>query len=41
MKKQFEEGPKAKNNFEGAMAKLFKAKKPPKHKPKRRERGKD
>jgi len=41
MKKQFEEGLKAKENFERAMAALFKAPKPPKHKPKKRKKGKD
>jgi hypothetical protein len=41
MKKQFEEGPKAKETFERAMVTLFKAPKPPKHEPKKRKKGKD
>jgi len=41
MKKKFEEGPKAKENFERAMSALFKVGKPPKHKPRKRKKGKD
>jgi hypothetical protein len=42
MKKQeFYEGRKAKENFEQAMVALFKAPKPPKHKPTKRKDGKD
>jgi hypothetical protein len=41
MKKQFKEGPKAKENFERAMVALFKAPKPPKHKPEKRKKDKD
>jgi hypothetical protein len=42
MKREFHEGPKAKENFESAMTALFKAAKPPKHKPKKRKKkGKD
>jgi hypothetical protein len=41
MKKQFNEGRKAQNKFEEAMRALFKAPKPPKHKPTKRKKGKD
>jgi hypothetical protein len=41
MKKQFIEGKEATERFENAMKKLFRAPKPPKHKPKKRKKGKD
>jgi hypothetical protein len=42
MKKQeYEEGPKAKQKFEHAMTVLFRAPKSQKHKPKKRNKGKD
>jgi len=40
-KPEYEEGPKAQRKFEDAMSALFKAPKPPKHKPKKRKKGKD
>jgi hypothetical protein len=41
-KKQFLEGLKARENFENAVSVLFKAPKPPKHVPKKRnKKGKD
>jgi hypothetical protein len=40
--KQFQEGSKARKNFEDAVMALFKAQKPPKHEPQKRKRkGKD
>jgi len=41
MKKQFIEGKEATERFEGVMGTLFRAPKPPKHKPKKRKKGKD
>jgi hypothetical protein len=42
MKSELTEGPKAQQKFEQAMSTLFKAPKPPKHKPKKRKnKGKD
>jgi hypothetical protein len=41
MKKEYVEGPKATENFERAMTAIFRAPKPPKHKPKKRKKGKD
>ena len=39
---KYEEGKQARERFEGAMKLLFKAPKPPKHEPKKREKkGKD
>jgi hypothetical protein len=38
---KYVEGTKAKENFERAMVTLFRAPKPPKHKPVKRNKGKD
>jgi hypothetical protein len=41
MKKAYIEGKEATKRFEGAMKTLFRASKPPKHKPRKRKKGKD
>ena len=41
MKREYIEGKQAKERFEKIMAALFRAPKPPKHKPKKRDKGKD
>jgi len=41
MKSEYMQGKEAKERFENAMRGLFCAHKPPKHKPKKRKKGKD
>jgi hypothetical protein len=41
MKPEYIEGTKATKRFNDAMKELFRAPKPPKHKPKKRKKGKD
>jgi hypothetical protein len=41
MKKEFIEGKEATERFNEAMKTMFRASKPPKHKPKKRKKGKD
>jgi hypothetical protein len=41
MKNEYIEGQKAIERFENTMRDIFKAPKPPKHKPKKRKKGKD